>query len=254
MSLTPEQIKEVATYGFYYNPSASHYNSVSSNTTNTVNCDCCGKKNILACIGYGEHDLCLLCAYIVTASDEDKQHAVQLSRGMNMRIGNSFTGGSNIKNDQPTGFTPINPTTQIPLTPMNPMREVPLTPMNPMREVPLTPMNPMREVPLTPQQIQPIRPITPYNLSNPPFNPLGQTPAPFFPSIVPTHTGPIFFQQSGLKPNPDNERTFNFPNNFDPMTNIGQNFGNNQQSPQGKYLPTTPGDFKFGPKFPDMYK
>ena len=58
-SLTPapESLDDVARYGRYYHPASSHY----PNKSGAVNCDYCGKSNLIVCIGYKTKDLCLTC-------------------------------------------------------------------------------------------------------------------------------------------------------------------------------------------------
>jgi|AntRauTorckE6833_2_1112554.scaffolds.fasta_scaffold178028_2 hypothetical protein len=46
--------------GTYYNPSQNHYGKDVE-----VSCDRCLKRDLVACIGWGDHDLCLTCASFV---------------------------------------------------------------------------------------------------------------------------------------------------------------------------------------------
>ena len=50
---------DVAKHGQYYNPAHKHYQHL---TRVGVVCDRCKKKNLDACIGYQDLDLCLSCA------------------------------------------------------------------------------------------------------------------------------------------------------------------------------------------------
>jgi hypothetical protein len=50
-------MEHVLNKGKFYYPASTHYNNEC-----TVVCDMCNKKNISACIGHGESDICLLCA------------------------------------------------------------------------------------------------------------------------------------------------------------------------------------------------
>jgi len=48
---------DIYRYGAYYNPAQNHYGQPV-----IVNCDKCLQSDLVACIGWGEHDLCLECA------------------------------------------------------------------------------------------------------------------------------------------------------------------------------------------------
>lgn len=50
------ELDKIVRKGKYYYPAYLHYGKYT-----IVSCDRCGQKNLLACIGYGEHDLCLGC-------------------------------------------------------------------------------------------------------------------------------------------------------------------------------------------------
>jgi len=49
--------------GNYFFPAWKHYGNPQLNVT----CDRCNKTNLQACIGYGDRDLCLLCADNLTS-------------------------------------------------------------------------------------------------------------------------------------------------------------------------------------------
>ena len=48
--------QQVYENGTYYNPAWKHYNH-----TATVVCDKCRRRPLKVCIGYGDHDLCMIC-------------------------------------------------------------------------------------------------------------------------------------------------------------------------------------------------
>lgn len=50
------ELDKIVRKGKYYYPAYLHYGKYT-----IVSCDRCGQKNLLACIGYEEHDLCLGC-------------------------------------------------------------------------------------------------------------------------------------------------------------------------------------------------
>lgn len=49
-------IKQVVTYGTYYNPAWKHYGRIT-----TVRCDRCHSNPIQSCIGFDKMDLCMKC-------------------------------------------------------------------------------------------------------------------------------------------------------------------------------------------------
>lgn len=55
--LTAQQARNVLKKGSFSCPANKRYNG-----TVTVSCDFCNRGNLSACIGYGEHDICLTCA------------------------------------------------------------------------------------------------------------------------------------------------------------------------------------------------
>ena len=59
MDLSFNDKVRIAQKGILYRPASTHY----SNTTNPiVDCDNCGRSNLVACIGLEKYDLCLCCA------------------------------------------------------------------------------------------------------------------------------------------------------------------------------------------------
>jgi hypothetical protein len=62
-----EQFIKICKKGKYYNPACNHYNKIT-----TVRCDKCMRSNIVACIGYKELDLCLLCASAINDEHSDR--------------------------------------------------------------------------------------------------------------------------------------------------------------------------------------
>lgn len=56
--------KRIVTYGIFYFPAWKHYGRPGAN----VICNKCGRGNLTSCIGYGEQDLCLLCADAITSN------------------------------------------------------------------------------------------------------------------------------------------------------------------------------------------
>ena len=62
---------QVYKFGKYYNPASLHYKGPIE-----VGCDRCDKHDIVACIGWGEYDICLECIAEMCKKDEDGDLAV----------------------------------------------------------------------------------------------------------------------------------------------------------------------------------
>ncbi len=58
---------QIAQHGTYYYPAHTHY-SISVDRPKNVRCDRCNKTHLMACIGYGEYDLCLTCCEKVVST------------------------------------------------------------------------------------------------------------------------------------------------------------------------------------------
>jgi hypothetical protein len=65
---------EIVIRGKYYYPATSHYYGKDTLLTRVVECDRCHKKNIPACIGLDDADLCLECAAIIIKLVEDRKN------------------------------------------------------------------------------------------------------------------------------------------------------------------------------------
>lgn len=60
LALNANTMLDIYKLGKYYNPASTHYGEGKS-----VICDRCAKRNLNACIGYLDYDLCLSCADVV---------------------------------------------------------------------------------------------------------------------------------------------------------------------------------------------
>lgn len=72
--LSRENALQIATYGKYYNPAESHYQSTIVGTVPRVVCDRCQRGNLNVCVGLMTYDLCLKCVEdVVALSKTDAQ-------------------------------------------------------------------------------------------------------------------------------------------------------------------------------------
>jgi hypothetical protein len=74
MFTPPGQFDNIILKGSFYYPAYKHYNKVTN-----VRCDRCNKENLQCCIGYGEMDLCMRCADIVTQIMDYKEPEIVIN-------------------------------------------------------------------------------------------------------------------------------------------------------------------------------
>ena len=68
--MSEQDYENICNFGQFFYPASKHYQLMGRTGNIIVNCDRCQNHNISACIGYGELDLCLKCANIITNDEK----------------------------------------------------------------------------------------------------------------------------------------------------------------------------------------